>query len=107
MSGIAAIQARAQLRPGSTPRMSRDQITQVIAAITDLAAMINNADPRDKAKIYTGLGIRLTYHPGQQAVFAEAQPATAPVCALSMCRRGDSTTHSLHPCAGQGFMCGR
>jgi len=38
----AAVQARAQLRSGRTPRTSREQISQVIGAITDLAAMINN-----------------------------------------------------------------
>jgi len=76
----AAAQTRARRRSADPPRMSREQIRYIVTTITDLAAMIENADPRDKAEIYTGLGLRLTYHPSRSAVLAEARPATAPVC---------------------------
>jgi site-specific DNA recombinase len=76
----AAAQTRAQLRSVDRPRMSREQIRYVVTTLTDLAAMIENADPRDKAEIYSGLGLRLTYHLDCSAVLAEGRPATVPVC---------------------------
>jgi site-specific DNA recombinase len=60
--------------------MSREEIQYIVATLTNLATTIQDADPRDKAEIYNGLGLRLTYHPGRAAVLAEARPASAPVC---------------------------
>jgi hypothetical protein len=37
--------------------------------------VIRDADPADKAKIYSGVGLRLTYQPARNAVIAEARPS--------------------------------
>jgi hypothetical protein len=38
----------------------------------DLTRVIKDADPADKARIYAGLSLRLTYQPPKQIVRAEA-----------------------------------
>jgi hypothetical protein len=43
--------------------MSEDDITRIIDALVDIREVLQNADPEDKAEIYTGLGLRLTYPP--------------------------------------------
>ncbi len=60
--------------PGAnTGRMSEDDIQELIHTLADIAAVIRDAEPMDKAKIYQGLALRLTYQPGQQLVEATAQ----------------------------------
>jgi hypothetical protein len=58
-------EAQAVLRRTSvkTQRISRDELTEVIRLVGGKVDMLANADPVRKAKIYTGLGLRLTYHP--------------------------------------------
>jgi hypothetical protein len=46
-----AVESRAKLRPAPRQRMSREQIKHIATTLTDLAAMIENADARDKAEI--------------------------------------------------------
>jgi hypothetical protein len=72
--------AEARLRQhGKSPkRLGRDQIRYIVTTLADITQVIHDADPRDKAEIYSQLGLRLTYHPGQAAVLAEARPG--PVC---------------------------
>jgi hypothetical protein len=43
-----------------------------------LAAVIRDADPADKAEIYRGLGLVLTYQPNAQLVRAKAHLSTDP-----------------------------
>jgi site-specific DNA recombinase len=50
--------------------MTRKEITDVIDHFASLAAVIRDADPADKAEIYRGLNLPLTYQPrepGQSA----------------------------------------
>jgi hypothetical protein len=63
----------ARTRPAK-PRapMTRDQIASIVTALGDILAVLKDADPADKAEIYTQLGLRLTYQPGQRIVRAEA-----------------------------------
>lgn len=67
------IQAEAALRTRSaTPaRMTKDQITAIIEHFASLAAVIRNAEPADKAEIYKGLNLMLTYQPGARTIRAE------------------------------------
>ena len=54
----------AWLRAGSGAgqrQMSRDDIAAIVAAIADLARVVSDADPADKADIYAQLGLSLTY----------------------------------------------
>jgi len=38
--------------------------------------VLKDADPADKAEIYSQLGLTLTYHPNEKRVVAEARPAS-------------------------------
>ncbi|HEY5985991.1 MAG TPA: hypothetical protein VIV12_06330 [Streptosporangiaceae bacterium] len=59
-----------QLPPG---RMSKQEITAIVNAITDLMTALRYATPADKAEIYAGLNLRLTYNPGPRTVTARAE----------------------------------
>ena len=52
--------------------MTREQIASIVTALGDILAVLRDADPADKAEIYSQLGLRLTYQPGQRIVRAEA-----------------------------------
>jgi site-specific DNA recombinase len=69
------LRAEARLRGITRPaRMTRDQINSVVERFTSLVAVIRNADPADKAEIYKGLNLVLTYQPGTpRTVRAEAR----------------------------------
>ncbi|MFC7266081.1 hypothetical protein [Streptomyces lutosisoli] len=76
---IAETQARkaraeAELRTttkGPGARMTRAEITRLVRSISDLAAVVRQAEPRDKAEIYRQLGLALTYDSGKQKVLVE------------------------------------
>lgn len=75
-------EARLRQRNG-TKRLTRDQINHIVTALTSLAQVINDADPRDKTEIYKQLGLRLTYHPDRSAVRVEATPGPVYVRSVS------------------------
>jgi hypothetical protein len=56
--------------------MTRDEITSLVQSIGDIMQAIKDADPADKAEIYSQLGLTLTYHPNEKRVVAEARPAS-------------------------------
>jgi site-specific DNA recombinase len=68
------IQSEAALRTttASPRRMTRQEITDIIEHFASLAAVIRDADPADKAEIYRGLNLTLTYQPANQTVRAQA-----------------------------------
>ena len=43
--------------------MTRDGIAAIVAALGDLVQVIRDADPADKAELYTQLGLTMTYRP--------------------------------------------
>jgi site-specific DNA recombinase len=51
--------------PKTAPAMTREEISELVSPLSDLQAALRAADPADKAQIYTGLGLRLTYVPGE------------------------------------------
>jgi hypothetical protein len=55
--------------------MTAEEIESIVAALGSIIEVLRDADPADKAKIYAGVGLRLTYEPGQNKVIAEAKPA--------------------------------
>ncbi len=56
----------------TTPRrMSQGEITTLVTALGDIATVLRNADPADKAEVYRQLGLRLNYQPETQTVRAE------------------------------------
>jgi hypothetical protein len=68
--------------------MTRDQIASIVTELGDIQAVLADADPADKAEIYTQLGLRLTYQPGQRIVRAEAHPGQAPPWDFDSVREG-------------------
>jgi len=56
---------RATTESQTTPgRMTKDQISGMVSAITGLMTALRYASAADKAEIYAGLGLHLTCHPG-------------------------------------------
>ncbi|WP_406076006.1 zinc ribbon domain-containing protein [Micromonospora sp. NBC_01638] len=51
-------------------RMSRSQIADLVQALGDIATVLRDADPDDKAEVYRQLGLRLTYQTETQTVRA-------------------------------------
>ncbi|MEV4656439.1 recombinase family protein [Micromonospora sp. NPDC049301] len=51
-------------------RMSRSQIADLVRALGDIATVLRDADPDDKAEVYRQLGLRLTYQTETQTVRA-------------------------------------
>ncbi|MGP4044489.1 hypothetical protein [Streptomyces sp. 2A115] len=76
---IAETQARkaraeAELRTtaqGPGARMTRDEIARLVRSISDLAAVVHQAEAADKAEIYRQLGLALTYDSGKQKMLVE------------------------------------
>jgi hypothetical protein len=79
----------------STKRLSREQLKYIVTTLTDITRVIHEADPRDKAEIYSQLGLRLTYQPGKAAVLVEARLAPASVC-VRFVSEGDLNPDSPH-----------
>ncbi|MBA6440777.1 hypothetical protein [Streptomyces sp. GMR22] len=87
------VRAGAELRAlskGAGTRMSRDEIAQLVRSISDLAAVIQQAEPEGKAEIYRRLGLRLTYDSGKNKVPAEMtlDQHSHEARGLSVCVRG-------------------
>jgi len=51
--------------------MTSDQLDAIAAAFNDLLRLLRDADPRDKAELYSRIGLRLTYQPGPETMIAE------------------------------------
>jgi site-specific DNA recombinase len=43
----------------------------VVNALSDMLSVLHDADPADKAEIYTRLPLKLTYQPGEHLVRTE------------------------------------
>ena len=69
------VTAQAETRTATGRRqLSRDDIAAVVAAFADLAQVVRDADPADKADLYAQLKLTLTYQPGQRLVEATVKP---------------------------------
>jgi hypothetical protein len=42
-----------------------------LPGFNDLIRLLRDADPRDKAELYSRIGLRLTYQPGPETMIAE------------------------------------
>jgi len=73
-------------------RMSKEEITAIVNAITELMTALRYATPADKAEIYAGLRLRLTYNPGPRTVTACAD--IGQTCTKGSCPRGDLNTQT-------------
>ena len=63
-------------QPAATS-MSRDEMASIVSALADVLTVLRDADPADKAEIYTQLGLRLTYQPSDRLVRTEVHIAPA------------------------------
>jgi DNA invertase Pin-like site-specific DNA recombinase len=69
------VTAQAEIRAATGQRqMNRDDIAAIVAALSDLARVVQDAEPADKAEIYTQLGLLLTYQPERRLVEATIKP---------------------------------
>jgi hypothetical protein len=62
----AAALARAtaeRARGDPTRRLSEDDIQRIIGELSDIREVLQNANPGDKAGVYSALGLRLIYQP--------------------------------------------
>ncbi|HEU5420199.1 MAG TPA: hypothetical protein VFV41_21085, partial [Streptosporangiaceae bacterium] len=64
--------------PEALPLMTREDIAAVVESLADLPGLLSAADPADKADIYTGIGLRLTYQPDPRSVLAEVRLGDQP-----------------------------
>ena len=101
ISGAAAIKKAAQGRLGLTEappqRMTSDQLDSIADAFNDLLGLLRDADPRDRAELYSRIGLRMTYQPGPETVIAEV--ATPAIGVFNTCPEGDLNPHVEHVCA--------
>jgi hypothetical protein len=51
--------------------MTEDQIREIAEAIGGLLGLLNEADPRDRAEIYSRIGVRMTYRPGTETLLTQ------------------------------------
>ncbi len=71
-----AEKARYQLAARPAPartRMSEAEIRAIVDKLADVARVLHDADPGDKAEIFRQLGLKLTYHPGRHLVQAQVE----------------------------------
>ncbi|WP_412749746.1 hypothetical protein [Krasilnikovia sp. M28-CT-15] len=99
ISEATALKRGAQARLGLTEappqRMTSDQLDTIADAFNDLFRLLRDADPRDKAELYSRIGLRLTYQPGPETMIAEVvTPANSRV--FAWCPRHNTTdTHTV------------
>ena len=87
------VAAQAEIRSASGRRqMNRDEIESVVTAFGELAQMVQEADPADKADMYAQLKLTLVYQPEEKLVQATVKPG------LNM-RKGLVSEAGLDQCA--------
>jgi hypothetical protein len=55
------------------PRMTEAEIKTIVDKLADIARVLQDADPDDKAEVFRQLGLKLTHHPGRQLVEAQIE----------------------------------
>jgi site-specific DNA recombinase len=53
--------------------MTEAQITAIVDKLADIALVLRDADPDDKAEAVRQLSLRLTFHPGRHLVEARVE----------------------------------
>jgi len=84
-----AADARLRAATGTRPepaRMTKEQIAATVTAIRDLTQALREASTEDKAEIYSGLNLHLTYNPGGRTVSVRAE--VGQTCTKGSCPRG-------------------
>jgi DNA invertase Pin-like site-specific DNA recombinase len=87
--------ARLRAATGTRPapaRMTREQIAATVTTIRDLVQALRTAATEDKAEIYAGLNLQLTYQPQERIVNIKAEVGRT--CTKGSCPRGDLNTET-------------
>ncbi|MEV4709309.1 recombinase zinc beta ribbon domain-containing protein [Actinoplanes sp. NPDC049316] len=89
------VTAEAALRVSEAPpqRLNDDQIAAIVDGLGSLLTVLRGADPRDKAELYSRIGLRMTYKPGPKTLKAEIV-STDLGRVLNVCPRGDLNPHA-------------
>ncbi|GAB1690824.1 hypothetical protein KRM28CT15_26270 [Krasilnikovia sp. M28-CT-15] len=61
--------------------MTRDQLDAIADAFTDLFRLLRDADPPDKAELYSQIRLWLTYQPGPETIVYEQAHRRYALCA--------------------------
>jgi hypothetical protein len=72
-----------------------------VECLADLAAVVRDADPTDKAEIYRGLNLVLTYQPVAQTVHAQAHLAVGSPWGYGSCPSGESALTYMPAITGE------
>ncbi|MFC7535531.1 recombinase family protein [Actinoplanes sp. GCM10030250] len=88
-----AAQARLGVTDAAPQRMTEDQLDAIAAAFKDLLRLVQGADPRDRAELYSRIGLRMTYQPGQKTLKAEVVSDDFGRV-YNVCPRGDLNPHA-------------
>ena len=96
----AIAEARLNRKPDVRRRMTEEEIAGFVTEIGTVMQALNEADPADKAAVYSRLGLTLTYYPSEKRVAAEARPAS--IMYVGACPRGDLNpeTREISPIRG-------
>jgi site-specific DNA recombinase len=65
--------ALAMRRNTARPRMSEAEIKAIVDKLADIARVLQDADPDDRAEIFRQMGLKLICHPGRQLVEARSR----------------------------------
>jgi hypothetical protein len=63
--------------------MTQDEIKNMIASLGNLLTVLRDADPADRAEVYRGLGLHLTYQPGETR--SSPRPGQRRSCTKAKC----------------------
>jgi site-specific DNA recombinase len=55
------------------PRMTEDEIKAIVDKLADIARVLQDADPDDKAEVFRQPGLKLTTYPGRQLIEAQIE----------------------------------
>lgn len=61
-------------------RVSEAEIKAVVDQFAEVARILQDADPDDKAEIFREIGLKLTYHPSIQGQFSPVADSVLPTC---------------------------
>ena len=76
--------------------MSADQIDAIAEAVNGLFRLLRDADPRDKAELYSRISLRTTYRPGPETLIAEVCTSANDLRVFDWCPRPNTRgTHTV------------
>ena len=94
LAADARLRAATGIRPAPA-RMTKEQIAATVTTIRDLVRALRTAATEDKAEIYAGLNLQLTYQPQERIVSTRAE--VGQTCTKGSCPRGDLNPHRGDP----------